>query len=52
MWEYKVIWLDLNEEAQLNELAKDNWELVSVVVSRSGAPKAYFKRRKSGIVKA
>ncbi|HEY4952217.1 MAG TPA: DUF4177 domain-containing protein [Verrucomicrobiae bacterium] len=42
-WEYKTVKLDPNNGAQLNEVSKDGWKLVSTVPGGNSDPGyAYF----------
>jgi hypothetical protein len=42
-WEYLATWLGSDEDRDLHELGKREWELVSVVMDDS-SKRAYFKR--------
>ena len=44
-WEYKIIDKSISE-SQLNELGKDGWELVSVVLKATWIGHLFFFRRR------
>lgn len=45
IWEYKIVVLDLDKTARLNEAGREGWELVSVTPdTEENHETAYFKR--------